>query len=65
MATKYKWIKLKDVLGETYEYEDCEMKETFLTLIIFFKAPVGVVKKMFFKNSLVNFEFIKDTSGKE
>lgn len=60
MTGKYRWIKIKDVLGETYEYEDCEMRETFLTIIIFFKAPVGVVKKMFFKNSLVSFEFIKD-----
>ena len=64
MTGKYRWIKIKDVIGETYEFEDCEMKETFLTIIIFFKAPIGVVRKMFFKNSLVSFEYLVD-NGKE
>lgn len=60
MTVKYRWIKLKDVTGETYEFEDCEMRETFLSIIIFFVAPIGTVKKVFFKRSLVSFEFLRN-----
>lgn len=60
MTEKLVWIKLKDITGETYEYEDCEMKEGPFSIIIFFVAPIGTVRKQFFKKNLVSFELLRE-----
>ena len=56
--TKYRWIKIKDVLGEIYEFEECNVSERPGTIIIFFVAPIGIVKKQFVKKNLVSFEYL-------
>lgn len=53
---KYKWIKIKDVLGEKYEFEDCEMSEAFGKVVVYFQAPLGVVKKEFVRKNLISIE---------
>ena len=55
-AMKYKWIKLKDILGEKYEFEDCEVSEAFGKVIVYFQAPLGVVKKEFLRRNLISIE---------
>lgn len=56
--TKYKWIKIKDVTGYEYEFEDAEMKDTFTDVIVYFIAPVGKIKKVFPKRNVISFECV-------
>ena len=56
--SKYKWIKIKDVRGDVYEFEDCEALSIFGVVIIFYEAPIGVVKKFFIKRNLISYEFL-------
>ena len=53
---KLRWIRIKDVLGEIYEFEDCEASEAFGKLIIFYQAPLGLVKKEFVRKNLISIE---------
>ena len=64
---KYIWIKLKDICGETYEFEDCEVKDGPFAITVYFVAPLGTVEKVFLKRNLVSFEYINNYSraGKE
>lgn len=50
---QYRYVKIKDVTGETYEFEDCEAKEGLFSLIIFSKVPIGVMKQVFYKDNII------------
>lgn len=57
----YKWIKITDINGETYEFEDCKMIEYFGSIVILFVAPLGTVRKTFYKRNIVSFEYLSPT----
>lgn len=61
--TKYRWIKIKDVTGDTYEFEDCEMHAYFGRILVYYVAPIGVVKKIFFMKNLVSVEYLSETDA--
>ena len=60
MTEKFLWIKLKDICGETYEFEDCEVKEGPFAITVYYIAPIGTVRKMFFKRNIVSFEYLRE-----
>ena len=60
---KYKWIRIRDIRGEEYEFEDSEFKTTPLTYIIFFKAPLGIVEACFTRSNVISIEVLEE--GKE
>lgn len=57
---QYRWIKIKDVRGDTYEFEDCKVCSLPGQIIIFFTAPIGTVRKVFYKRNLVSFEYLAE-----
>ena len=59
------WIKLKDINGEEYSYEDCEITTLGSTITIFFTAPIGVVKKCFVKKNLVSYEYLLESDRRK
>ena len=67
MTEKMVWIKLKDICGDTFEFENCDVKEGPFAITVYFVAPLGTVKKVFLKKNLISFEYLSDISrvGKE
>lgn len=53
---KYRWIRIKDITGEVFEFEDADLNELPGRLIIFFPAPLGTVRKDFYKRNLITIE---------
>lgn len=57
---KYRWIKIKDTCGDTYEFEDCVMHSFLGHITVYYVAPIGTVDKMFYKRNLISLECLRD-----
>lgn len=57
---KYRFVRIKDVSGEIHEFEDADVNEFFGKIIIFFPAPLGIVRKDFYTKNLISFERLTD-----
>ena len=56
---KYKWIKVVDTRGETYEYENCEMKRGIFGITI--KIPSNIEVNAFFSYSgMISIRWVKE-----
>lgn len=60
MRRKCRWIRIIDAKGESYEFEDCEMTNGPIIFTVYYKAPIGIVKKAFIKRNLVCYEFLPE-----
>ncbi len=59
--TKYRYLKIKDICGETYEFEDCKVDRYFGRLIVDYIVPIGTLRKIFFEKNLISWEFVEDS----
>lgn len=57
---KYRWIKIKDTCGDTYEFEDCVMYTFMGRITVFYVAPIGTVRKIFFTQNIISLEYLGD-----
>lgn len=56
---KYKWIKVVDINGDKYEYENCEMFLFMGRVEITYSGPIGPVKTFFEERNIISFSFMK------
>lgn len=59
--TKYRYLKVKDICGETYEFEDCKVCRYFGRLVVDYIVPIGTLRKIFFEKNLISWEFVEDS----
>lgn len=62
---KYRWIKIKDVTGEEHEFEDADVSLFPGKIIIFYPAPLGLVRKDFYTSNVVSFERLTDDGSRK
>lgn len=63
--TKYRWVKVTDICGETHEFEDCTVDCCMGIITIKYIVQVGVVRKQFFKRNVISLECLLDNSKEE
>lgn len=57
--TKQKLVKITDINGQAFEYEDCELLEGLGKLTVFVNVGGdGLLKKTFFTRNLISVETI-------
>ena len=61
---KYKYIKIKDICGETYEYENCTISKCLGRIFISYPVPLGVINKTFIERNTIFIDYlVEDKKG--
>lgn len=63
--TKLRYLKVKDICGETYEFEDCEVKRWLGEIIVTYIVPLGTLKKVFYEKNIISIEYLLDDSKED
>lgn len=60
---RFKYVKVKDVTGETFEYENCEVARYFNELHITYPVPLGTIKKVFNMKNIIFVDYLPYEKG--
>lgn len=60
----YKYIKIKDTCGETYEYENCMVSRCLGKIFISYPVPLGIINKTFNERNIIFIDcLVEDKKG--
>ena len=55
---KKRFVKIKDVTGETYEFENCDMYTFIGKVVVYQPVPLGTLQKSFYKKNIIFIEVL-------
>lgn len=55
---KKRYVKIKDVTGETYEFENCDVDIFIGKVVVYHPVPLGMLQKNFYKKNIIFIEIL-------